>query len=201
MKKRHALLITGFCLILGGLALGYAPFMTYWHGKHVAQVLTVPFSTAARAGLPQSTTPAPTEVVSGEPVRIEIPSLKIDLQVAEGHYNSTAQTWTLSKDKAHYAVNTPLANNAEGNTFIYGHNRKAVFARLVNIKAGATAIVTTKNGHRFTYTFRSAFETQPSDDSLFEYKGPAILTLQTCSGLWYQNRQLFTFDFVSVTDV
>lgn len=199
MKKRYALLITGFCFIIGGLALGYGPLMAYWQGKHVAQVLTVPFSTAARAGLPPTT--APTEVVSGKPVRIQIPSLNIDLNVAEGHYNSTNQTWTLSKDKAHYAVNTPLANNAEGNTFIYGHNRKAVFARLPHIKAGELAIVTTENGHSFTYKFRSAFETQPSDDSLFEYQGPAILTLQTCSGLWYQNRQLFTFDFVSVTDV
>lgn len=199
MKKRYALLITGFCFIIGGLALGYTPFMNYWHGRHVSQVLTVPFSTAARAGLPQTTT-KPAEVVSGKPVRIEIPSLNIDLNVAEGRYNSAAQTWTLSKDKAHYAINTPLANNAEGNTFIYGHNRKAVFARLPNIKSGAIAIVTTDNGHRFTYKFRSAYETKPSDDSLFAYEGPAILTLQTCSGIWYQNRQLFTFDFISVTD-
>jgi hypothetical protein len=34
----------------------------------------------------------------------------------------------------------------------------------------------------------------PTDATLFEYKGKPILTIQTCSGVWYQNRQLFTFD-------
>ena len=198
MKKRHALLLAGFCFIITGLALGYTPFMSYWHERHVGTVLNVPFSTAARAGAPQPQAQAPSQVISGKPVHITIPSLNIDLQVAEGRYNPTDNTWTLSKDKAHYAVVTPLANNSEGNTFIYGHNRKAVFARLSRIKPGATAIVTTDNGHRFTYKFRSAFETNPKDDSLFKYQGPPILTVQTCSGLWYQNRQLFTFDFVSV---
>lgn len=198
MKKRNALLIAGFCFIITGLALGYAPFMKYWNERHVAKVLNVPFSTAARVGAPQAQHQAPAQVVSGKPVRIQIPSLEIDLQVADGHYDPKTTSWTLSKDKAHYAVVTPLANNTEGNTFIYGHNRKAVFSRLSRIKPGATAIVTTNNGHQFTYTFRSAFETNPKDDSLFKYQGPPILTVQTCSGLWYQNRQLFTFDFVSV---
>jgi LPXTG-site transpeptidase (sortase) family protein len=140
----------------------------------------------------------PAQVVSGKPVRIQIPALHIDLQVAEGRYNKQTNSWTLSNDKAHYAVNTPLANNAEGNTFIYGHNRKAVFSTLNRIKAGDEAIVTTDNGHRFTYKFRSAYETNPTDNSLFDYKGAPILTVQTCSGLWYQNRQLFTFNFENV---
>jgi LPXTG-site transpeptidase (sortase) family protein len=198
MKKYRALLITGFCFVIAGFAMGYTPIANYWHDRHIAKVLKVPFSTAARAGVPQYTTPAPTEAVSGRPVRIQIPSLSIDLNVAEGRYDSKSHTWTLSKDRAHYAVNTPLANNVEGNTFIYGHNRKAVFARLNRIKTGDVAIVTTDNGHKFTYKFRSAFETNPSDDSLFQYQGPPILTVQTCSGMWYQNRQLFTFDFVNV---
>jgi LPXTG-site transpeptidase (sortase) family protein len=170
--------------------------MNYWHGKHVAQVLTVPFSTAASAAAPHIDPPA--QVISGKPVRIQIPALHIDLQVADGRYNAEDHSWTLSKDKAQYALNTPLANNSEGNTFIYGHNRKQVFSTLNRIKPGDRAIVTTDNGHRFTYTFRMAYETNPSDDSLFQYKGAPILTVQTCSGLWYQNRQLFTFNFENV---
>jgi len=85
-EKSQALLITGFCFVIAGLALGYAPLMNYWHGRQVAKVLTVPFSTAARAGVPQVEPPA--QVVSGKPVRIQIPALHIDLQVAEGRYNS-----------------------------------------------------------------------------------------------------------------
>jgi len=73
-----------------------------------------------------------------------------------------------------------------------------VFSTLNRIKPGDEAIITTDNGHRFTYKFRAAYETNPSDDSLFHYQGSPILTVQTCSGLWYQNRQLFTFNFENV---
>lgn len=196
MKKQYAFLIVGFLLVIGGLGLGFRPFTDYWHEKHVAKVLTVPFSTAATAGAPHIDPPA--QVISGKPVRIEIPSLQINLQVIDGHYDAKTNGWTLTKDKAQYAAATPLANNATGNTFIYGHNRKGVFNTLNRIKAGAQAIITTDNGHRFVYTFRSAYETNPNDNSLFAYQGAPILTVQTCSGLWYQNRQLFTFDFQSV---
>ena len=196
MKKSTALLITGSCLVVAGGAFGYTPLMNYWQDKEVGQVLTVPFSTAASAAAP--TVELPAQVISGKPVRIQMSSLQIDLAVADGRYDAKDQTWTLSKDKAQYALNTPLANNAEGNTFIYGHNRKGVFKTLNRIKPGDKAVVTTDNGHQFTYTFRAAYETSPSDDSLFQYHGAPILTVQTCSGLWYQNRQLFTFNFESV---
>lgn len=196
MKKSTALLITGSCLVIAGGALGYTPLANYWHGKHVGQVLAVPFSQAASAAAPQVAPPA--QVMSGKPVRIQIPALKIDLQIIDGHYNSQDRTWTLTKDKAQYATNTPLANNAEGNTFIYGHNRKQVFSTLNRIKPGDEAVITTDNGHKFTYKFTAAYETTPSDDSLFSYKGAPILTVQTCSGMWYQNRQLFTFNFENV---
>ena len=191
MKKSYAVLIAGFCLVLVGLGLGFNQFMSYWHNKHVAKVLTVPFSTAASAGAQPIQPPA--KAISGKPVRFQIPALHIDLSVIDGHFDPVSKTWTLSKDKVQYAVNTPLANNSAGNTFIYGHNRPGVFRTLYQVKVGDEAIVTTDNGHRFTYVFKAAFETNPNDDSLFQYQGAPIMTVQTCSGLWYQNRQLFTF--------
>jgi LPXTG-site transpeptidase (sortase) family protein len=196
MKKSYAVLIAGFLFLLVGIGLGYNQFMSYWQGKHVAKVLTVPFSTAATAGMPA--VQAPAQPISGKPVRFQVPALKLDLSVVDGHFDPTTKTWTLSKDKAHYAVNTPLANNTAGNTFIYGHNRPGVFKTLYQVKAGDQAIVTTDNGHTFTYTFKAAYETNPNDDSLFHYQGAPILTVQTCSGLWYQNRQLFTFTLEKV---
>jgi sortase (surface protein transpeptidase) len=77
---------------------------------------------------------------------------------------------------------------------MYGHNRVGVLHTLARIKAGAELIVTTDNNHTFTYIFRGAYETSPSDDSLFAYRGKPILTLQTCSGVFFQNRQMFVFD-------
>ncbi|MCW1908795.1 MAG: sortase [Candidatus Saccharibacteria bacterium] len=185
----------GALFILAAALLAYQPLMRRWQEK----------STLASAPAPApEITPevqAATKVqdrISGKPVRLVIPSLNVDLQIADGIYNAKDQTWTLSKDKAHYALMTPEANNQEGNTFIYGHNRREVFASLSKLNVGETVTVHTENGHQFTYAFRSAHETSPTDDSLFSYQGAPILTLQTCSGLWYQNRYLMTFDLVEV---
>lgn len=196
MKKRHALLITGFSFVAIGVGVSIGPVMDYLRSKSVATQLNAPFSSVVSAQVPPATKPA--EIISGKPVRIEIPSVGVDLTVAEGHFNEKAKTWTLSNDKAHYAVNTPLANNSEGNTFIYGHNRKGVLRTLNRIKTDAEAIVTTENGRQFVYKFSAAYETNPDDDSLFKYEGAPILTVQTCSGLKFENRQLFTFTFVKV---
>jgi sortase (surface protein transpeptidase) len=136
--------------------------------------------------------------IEGKPVHLQIPSVGINLSVAEGRFNAATGKWTLSNDKAHYAVKTPLSNNARGNTFVYGHNRKEVFRALPKIQIGAEATIVTQNGRSFVYVFKGAYETTPDDNSLFEYQGAPILTLQTCSGVWNQNRQLFTFELKEV---
>ncbi len=72
---------------------------------------------------------------------------------------------------------------AAATTFIYGHNRWAVFYKLLKVQPGDEAIVSTANGHTFTYKMTGQKVTQPTDTSLFHYQGPPILTLQTCSRL------------------
>jgi len=195
MKKSYTLLVSGVILIGVGLMLAIGPVTELWRSKHVEHVAASPFSVVAAAAPAVAAKPA---LMSGEPVRIQIPSLHIDLPVIDGYYNKNSKTWTLTKDKVQYATVTPQPNNQEGNTFLYGHNRVGVFNVLNKIKPGEEVIITTSNGHTFTYTFRAAYETNPNDASLFEYKGAPILTIQTCSGVWYQNRQLFTFDLTKV---
>lgn len=194
MKKHfdtQFLLRLGPLFILAGLMLGYEPLMQYLNKNEVETAN--PFS-QVQAAVKTEDTPPPAVTLAGKPSRIVITSQGIDLTVVEGVYDPNSKTWTLSKDKAHYALMTPAANNQGGNTFIYGHNRKEVFSKLSKVKTGDEATVYTENGHKFVYVFRSAYETSPNDDSLFRYQGPPILTLQTCSGLWYQNRYLLTFD-------
>jgi LPXTG-site transpeptidase (sortase) family protein len=144
---------------------------------------------------------APTKAatVSGTPTHISIPSVDISVDIEPGYYDKTSKTWTLSTTKAEYATITPQANNGGGNTFIYGHNRWAVFYKLLKVQPGDEAIVSTANGHTFTYKMTGQKVTQPTDNSLFRYQGPPILTLQTCSGLWYQNRSLFVFSLEKVS--
>lgn len=188
------LLSIGGLFVLVGLLLGYEPFLQYWH---IRQISTNSFSTSINTQ-PLNSDSKVTEFIQGKPVRIEIPSVGINIPVTDGFYNYKTKTWTLSKDKAHYGTITAMPNNRGGNTFIYGHNRKEVFSKLGKLKMGQDAMVYTDNGHIFTYRFRNSYETNPNDDSLFRYQGPPILTLQTCSGLWYENRLLMTLDLIKV---
>ena len=178
-------------LIAVGMYFTVPRFMQMRQTAAVPKVARSPFEEHQQ--LPSS---APAMPISGKPVRIQIPSLAIDLPITDGSYNARTKKWTLTTNKVQYAVNTPLANNQSGSTFLYGHNRREVFRSLLKIKLGAEATITADNGHTFTYKFTGALVTTPSDTSLFNYQGPPILTVQTCSGAFYQDRQLFTFALV-----
>lgn len=193
MKARFILTV-GALFIFAGLLLAYQPLLDYWHLHHQGP--------AAQAPVRDSQLIADTranDLIQGKPIRIVIPAVNIDVQIADGIYNKSSKTWSLSLDKAQYALMTPEPNNQAGNTFIYGHNRKEVFNRLPKLPIGQEAYIYTDNNHVFTYRYRSHYETTPYDDTLFNYKGAPILTLQTCTGIWYQNRNLMTFDLVKVS--
>lgn len=188
---KKILIASAITTVIG--ATGFLPGAYYWYRDRQLKSV-VPAQVSAEP------LPAPTrKVISGQPIRLSIPSLSIDLTVAEGAYNQQTKEWTLSTDKAHYADITPQPNDYLGNTLIYGHYRPEVFAYLHNIQPGAQVTVHTQNGYKFVYKYRDNKVTDPSDTSLFDYRGKPILTLQTCTGAWMQNRQLFTFDFVKAT--
>lgn len=187
---RSKLLISvGIILLLAGLYLEFLmPRADATHYNPTA----VP--AAPKAELPATAVEQP--VLSGEPVRIIVPAVAVALPVANGYYDVVKQTWTLSRTEAMYATVTPLPNNQSGNTFIYGHALTEVFGRLPQLRLGDQAQVQTRNGYTFTYRLASQRVTEPTDVSLFDYQGPPILTLQTCTGILSEKRQLFVFDFV-----
>ncbi|MEK7152860.1 MAG: sortase [Patescibacteria group bacterium] len=191
MKFHRKLQLLAALIIISGAAL-LLPFAYFWTQNRVVQAQSKPAS--------QTVTPAPTPaptptLIIGKPVALQIPSLGFDLQVVDGAYNANNGTWTLSRDKAHYALPSMQPNNEHGNTLIYGHYRKEVFARLHLIKEGAEASVVTDNGYRFVYVYKSVETTSPADTSVFAYDGAPQLTIQTCTGTWMQNRQLYFFNF------
>lgn len=142
--------------------------------------------------------PEESPALSGKPVRIIVPSRSLDLPVIDGFYNESDGSWSLSLDKAHYATPTVPANNRRGNTLIYGHNRPEVFQTLIKLEPGATLKVYTDNGYVFSYVYEEVKDVNPNDVSIFSYNGPPIVTLQTCTGNWYEVRRLFQFSFFSV---
>lgn len=194
MKHFLNLNILAVGLIIFGLFLGFPSIRQYLDSRNLTKQSQP--SNVVFANKPIKPTPEPR--ISGLANRVVIKSLAIDLPVVYGQYYPQTKSWDLSSDKAQFASLSKLNNNKTGNSLIYGHNNKLVFAKLAQIKPGAEASVFTENGHEFKYIYKSSVETSPNDSSVFYYQGPPMLTLQTCSGIWYQNRQLFSFEFVGV---
>lgn len=149
---------------------------------------------------PKETTPtlaaasvAPT-IVQGTPRSISVPSLGINVSIEDGYYDTSTGQWTLSEESAFYATPTLPVNSDSGNTLIYGHNSQKIFGKLLDIQPGSEVTVTTDNGYVFTYVYTSTEAVDPTDVSPLAYEGAPRLTLQTCSGIWSQTRQMFYFD-------
>lgn len=202
MKYAKQLLIFATLLIVVGGA-----FLLFFRDQQTTAVTPPPAPTelkqakaVAAAQIAQQPAQPDVTYVSGEPSALYIPSLGIDLAVTPGVFNAQTREWTLTRDKAQYAVMTPEPNTVGGNTFIYGHYRRGVFSTLHQIQPGAKAIVTTKNGKKFTYVYESNRVVAPENVAgVFDYQGKPILTIQTCTGVFFENRQLFTFNLESVS--
>ncbi|HSE61801.1 MAG TPA: sortase [Candidatus Saccharimonadales bacterium] len=192
MKKNLAwkLYFTGGALIIAALIVGSSSIR--WPFTFSASPVTVSITNNSTPNNHEQPT------IAGKPVRVIVPARNIALPVIDGYYNEKTGDWTLTNDKAQFATITSLANNKAGSTLIYGHDTDRVFKRLEQLQPGDEAQVVTSDGHVFVYQFRSSVDVKPSDISVLSYSGPAVLTLQTCSGAWSQNRKLMTFDFVEV---
>ena len=133
-------------------------------------------------------------IIQGTPRHVTVPSVGIDVAVADGTYDSSTGAWTLSEESAFFATPTNPVNSGSGNTLLYGHDSQKIFGKLPRMQAGAEVTVTTANGYAFTYVYITSEVVSPTDVGLFAYSGKPRLTLQTCTGTWSQSRQLFYFD-------
>jgi sortase (surface protein transpeptidase) len=181
--------IIAILLVIAGIAV-LAPLSYYTLRSNGDLANSTPTSPVSPIQLKPSAS-----LVTGNPVAISSPSLNMNLQVIPGNYNAETKQWNLSLDKAQFAEPSVQPNNETGNTFIYGHYRPEVFAYLHLIKTGAQATITTDNGYTFTYTFYNTQAFDPADTSIFAYQGTPRLTIQTCSGEFMQNRQMYYFSY------
>jgi len=109
------------------------------------------------------------QVTIGHPIKLQIPSLGITLDIIDGSYSSASDTWLLSSDKAQFVTTTAEPNDNKGNTFIYGHNTVRVFEPTKAITADDMAYITTDNGHVFQYQYASdSFVAPTATDVLTE---------------------------------
>jgi LPXTG-site transpeptidase (sortase) family protein len=197
------LAITGLCLTVIGL-LGVVPTIFSDSNPVLAapasaatQATTPAANVAAPVNSPLAETPAP-QAISGHPVRILIPSVGIDLPVVDGFYDPQTSSWTLYADKAQFASKTSQPNDNSGQTFIYGHATWQVFGKLLDMKIGNEAYVSTSNGYKFTYTLKETQVVSPDSTNMLDYDGKPRLLLQTCVGTFSENRKFFILDYTKV---
>jgi LPXTG-site transpeptidase (sortase) family protein len=135
------------------------------------------------------------KVLSGQPVRIELPRIGLVRDVVNGDYDSATQEWTLTDDKAQYAVMTAPLNTKSDQTLIYGHNTPAVLEPVRFVQPGDILTVTTTDGHMFTYVYNYDRVVDPRDTSVLkEHPESPRVVLMTCEGIWSQTRRLLYFD-------
>lgn len=182
------LVMIGVLLIVVSALFAYEYYMSV---KTQQDAVTKALHT--KTATPTKTVTIKPEAVKGTPVNIDIPSVGISQPVAPGYYDPSTGKWTLSYHAVYWASMTSPINNETGNTFIYGHDVSQIFGNLLKAQTGAQAIVTTDNGYQFTYTLKSTVAVSPNDTSEIQQTDKPQLTLQTCSGSWYQYRQMFTF--------
>lgn len=153
---------------------------------------------AVQAAVISEQIPEGTRITFGNPTRLRIPTLGMDRDLLTGEYNPDDQSWTLSPRGVHFATASAPANDYGGSTFIYGHNNTHVFGPLSGLRSGDIAEILTDNNLIFTYTFTQRDTLKPENTSPLTYQGDPRLTLQTCSGNWHQNRELFYFELTHV---
>jgi len=151
-----------------------------------------------KAAATTTSTPSTETTIYGQPVRLSIPRLGINLHIINGTYDTATKGWTLTSTNAQFATITSLPNNVTGDTLIYGHETAAVFEKTNDLVKGDILLIYTSNNHIFDYTYTSSKITSPTDTSVFSYQGGPRVTLLTCNGWFSQNRRLMYFTFNSV---
>lgn len=139
------------------------------------------------------------QIISGQPSRIFVERLGIDLPVQDGVYDDQTGEWSLSDKAVYFATITDLPNDNQGNTFLYGHNQKSVIGKMSGLVSGDVVSLVTTNGHEFRYAYTGDEFIKPDQTTvLYESPNKPRLTVMTCEGVWSQARRLMYFDLVEV---
>lgn len=135
----------------------------------------------------------------GNPLRIEISKVGVNLPVQFGTYDHESQTWTIEKYKAYFAELSDVPNGKDAHTVIYAHNQKSEFYNIKDLIVGDEIVVYTNDGYRLTYVMDSFEFVDPNWGGLFDvdFDNPH-LTLITCSGGGDEYRRLVHASLVNV---
>ncbi len=126
------------------------------------------------------------------PVRITIDALSIDAPISPVVVENN--NWPVTGNAASYLTTSPVPGD-EGNSIIYAHNWKNLFANLVEAQTGEEVVITFADGSRNTFVISSTSIVTPDTSSILAKSDDTRITLYTCTGFLDTNR------FVAVATV
>lgn len=127
------------------------------------------------------------EVSFQAPIRLTIPSLKLDVGVEMG--GIADKEWILSDENALYLPSS--GKLGEGfNTIIYAHNKPALFGRLSEVKQDDIIVIKDRTGKEYRYKVYKREKIRASEVNKLYSKDQNIITLFTCDGWADQYRFL-----------
>ena len=191
--------IFGGLLIVVGV-IGVAPTLYFrWTNTGTASASPVlPASVVKEIDATAKTEPQQ-NLITGYPVSIFIPgprpALNMNVNIIPGYYDAATGAWTLTTTDAQFVTFSAQPNNITGNTYIYGHYRPNIFAYLHLITPGTIATITANNGYQFHYKYVYTYAVAPSQTAVLKTSKVPLLTVQTCSGDFFQNRQMYIFSY------
>lgn len=119
------------------------------------------------------------------PRKISIPQvLEVEVEPA----NQIGSKFLTPDDKASYFVNSTFPGS-QGNTIIYGHNKKGIFRELHQLQGEELIILTDQTGRETTYQVKEIITVDPSQTEYLAATEEDILTLYTCTG-WADTQRL-----------
>lgn len=161
-------------LILTGISLSIASIL--YSRIYRASVLSFEYVPVAAAQTPEDSVGISRVVVS---------SVGISVPVVMGYIQD--DTWSIPKEAAAH-LNTSALPGAKGNTVLYGHDTKEVFAKLESVGIGDQVRVELEGGGVAVYVVTEIQEVSPTDISWVLPTESEVLTLFTCTGLFDQRR-------------
>lgn len=141
---------------------------------------------------------APHHIKFGIPKELFIPRIGLTVPLTAGEYYTETSAWNVSSTHAHFATISALPNDHSGNTVIYGHNSKEIFAQLFSLNVGDLVEIKTVDNLTFVYKMRDTARVRPDEVSVLDTTNLPQLTLLTCEGTWNEHRRLVYFDLLEV---
>ncbi len=128
---------------------------------------------------------AETVQIPSKPAKLYVPRLARVLAVSDGQV--VDNRWTISQTGVSYLVGSAIPGE-QGNSVIYGHNRKNILGGLPVLKQGDTIYVVLQNGNFAKYHVSQTMEIKPTQVEILAPSPDSRLTIYTCSGFLDQAR-------------